>query len=126
MISKLFPFLLIILLLLSACQTKTLIFTGESDNWSAKYKAIKSGDIQEEELALIYLGNDVKSVGEFTFNVESNAGGFGGTGATLTDGGVFQAKGNMSSGGASVTKDAEIVVTVEWNDKKENVSLKSE
>jgi uncharacterized protein YceK len=123
--SKLFVFIILIyLLLLSGCQSKVLSFTGESENWSAKVKYTQNDDLQEKELILTYLGNDVNSVGEIEFNVDSNDGGFDGTGF-LKKGGTFQAKGNMSRGGAILVEKAKIVVTIEWNDKKEEIILEN-
>ncbi|ASN05407.1 hypothetical protein [Virgibacillus necropolis] len=125
MIKKTLFLSLILLLLLMACKTKTIIFSGESKNWSAKLKITQTDDMQEEEFQLRYKGEDVNSVGEFDYEIDS-VGSSSRTNAILNEDGSLMDNGSMCSGCAFTTEETEVVVTVEWNDKKEIFTLVNE
>jgi hypothetical protein len=126
--NKLPILLVLVIFLLSACQTKTFTFNGTSDNWTAKIRVMQTGDMEEQNFVLKYEGDDLENVGssEVKFKIEDNTGSSSGTG-TLTTGGVLESKGNSNcSGCAFVTEDTEITFTVEWGGKSENILLKTE
>lgn len=121
--TKLFP-LLIILLLITGCGTKLLVFTGESDNWSAKITTTQTDDLQEDEIFLEYTGDDTDSINEFNYYVESNVDGYSREGASLNKSNALRDKGNMSRGGAMATESTIIKVRIEWDGKSETITLK--
>ncbi|MEH7484463.1 hypothetical protein V7157_26005 [Neobacillus drentensis] len=115
--------LVVLLLLLSACSSKTFTFSGESDNWSANLKVSQtSDDYETQELVLKYKGEDVNSVGEIKYSVDS-VGGFGRSGATLDENGTLRDKDEANPTNAKVTENTEVEVTVEWNENKETFKL---
>ncbi|MEH7110705.1 hypothetical protein V7083_23540, partial [Bacillus sp. JJ1764] len=78
------------MLLLSACSLKTLTFSGETDHWSAELKVTQTNeDYETQEFKLQFKGKDIKSVGEITYNIETNAGGFGYSDAKLNKDGFL-------------------------------------
>ena len=111
-------------MLLTACGTKVLNFSGESDHWSAKLKVSQTDDRQEEDFTLHYLGDDTESVGEFSYAVES-VGSSSGNGATLNENGVLTS-GGFCGGCAFTSEHTEIIVTTEWNDQTETFQLENE
>ncbi|MEW9053803.1 MAG: hypothetical protein AB2392_21770 [Neobacillus sp.] len=113
----------ILLLFLTACSSETYIYSGETDNWSAELKVIQtSNDFETQELALRYVGEDVNSVGDINYVVES-VGNFFRNGATLSASGTLSDKSESNPTNAKITKDTEIIMTIEWNDKKESFTL---
>ncbi|MFC0476759.1 hypothetical protein ACFFHF_16275 [Robertmurraya beringensis] len=115
----------LVLFILSACSTsKIFTFTGESENWSAKLKVTQANDFEEQEFTLQYKGKDVKSVGEITYKVDTNAGGFGGTGASLDKNGILENSQEANPSNAKVIKESDIDVIVEWNNHTEEIKLK--
>jgi len=123
-LSKQFIVLFGFILLMTACGTNVLNFSGESDHWSAKLKVSQTDDRQEEDFTLHYLGDDTESVGEFSYVVES-VGSFSGNGATLNENGVLTSGG--SCGGCAFTSEhTEIIVTIEWNGETETFQLENE
>ncbi|EPD53259.1 hypothetical protein HMPREF1210_00990 [Paenisporosarcina sp. HGH0030] len=116
--------LVLVSFLLSACGYKTFDFSGESDNWTGELKVTQTEDEwEEQELKLQYKGNDVNSVGEIEYNVETNAGGFGGSGLTLEENGTFKASKEANPTNAKIIEEAEVVVTIEWNGHTETIIL---
>ncbi|MFD4058802.1 hypothetical protein [Streptomyces californicus] len=122
--TKLLLSLFIISLLLTGCGTKLLVFTGESENWTAKITTSQQDDLQESEIFLEYKGADPSSVKEFNYFVESNVENYGREGATLNKGGALREKGNMNRGSAKVTEKTVIEVLIEWNGIEETLTLK--
>ncbi|WP_216831414.1 hypothetical protein [Alkalihalobacterium elongatum] len=120
---------LLFMLVLSACvySIYTFTFTGETDNWSASLKVKQhSNDYEDQEFELLYKGNDVHSVGDITFDVETNAGGFGGVGYTLSENGVLRSNSNANPTNAKITEDSAVEVTVEWNGNVETITLSND
>lgn len=115
--------LVVLLLFLAACSSKTFTFSGETDNWLANLKVSQtSDDYETQELVLKYKGEDVKSVGEIKYSVDS-VGGFGRRGATLDEDGTLRNRDEANPTNAKVTENTEVKVTVEWNKNKETIKL---
>ncbi|MGD6942368.1 hypothetical protein ACQCT6_10045 [Cytobacillus gottheilii] len=113
----------ILLLFLTACSSETYIYSGETDNWSAELKVIQtSNDFETQELALRYVGEDVNSVGDINYVVDS-VGNFSRNGATLSESGTLSDKSESNPTNAQITNDTEMIMTIEWNDKKESFTL---
>lgn len=116
--------LVVLLLLLAACTSKTYTFSGETDNWSANLKVSQtSDDYETTELVLTFKGEDVNTVGEIKYNVESVVGGFGRSGATLDENGTLRDRDEANPTNAKLTENTVIEITVEWNENKETFKL---
>jgi hypothetical protein len=116
--------LVVLLLLLSACSSKTFTFSGESKNWQAILKVTQNDDgYEEQQFELHYKGNDIKAVGEITYDVDTNAGGFGISGATLDKNGLTKNTAEANSTNAKIIEESEVEVTVKWNDNTELITL---
>lgn len=112
------------MLFLSACNSNTFEFTGETDNWSAVLKVTQhSNDYEEQKFELQYKGEDISSVGNISFEVDTNAGGFSGSGYTLNENGVLKSSDEANPTNAKIIKESEVEVIVEWNDKTETIIL---
>lgn len=122
---KLTVLLLVLVLMLSACSnTKTLNFFGESDQWSAELKVTQTKDgYEKQELKLSYRGEDLNSVGEISYKVETNAGGFGVGDVNLDENGIIKAINEGNPTNAKVIEESEVEVIVEWNDNSEVIKL---
>lgn len=115
-----------LVLFLTACSSKTVIYTAETDNWSADLQVIRtSNDYETQELKLKYHGEDVNTVGEISYKVDS-VGYFGQNGRTLTENGTLRGKSESNPTNLQITEHTEITVTVEWNDQKETWELNKE
>ncbi len=53
MLKKVF-FLVLTMLLLTACNTKDFSFSGESDHWHAELKVNQSSDFEKQDFVLKY------------------------------------------------------------------------
>ncbi len=116
--------LFILLILLSACSSKTLTFSGDSDYWSAVLKVTQTNDDYEtQEFKLQFNGKDINSVGELTYNIETNAGSFGHSGVKLNKDVFLTGRDESNPINAKVIEGSEVKVLVEWNDKTETISL---
>lgn len=112
------------LILLSACSSNTFTFNGDTDNWSASIKVTQhSNDYEDQQLNLEYIGDDVNAVGDITFEVITNAGGFGRSGNTLSENGVLIIDFQANPTNAKITEGSDVEVTVEWNDNFETIIL---
>ncbi|MGN7403287.1 hypothetical protein ACTHO0_25895 [Cytobacillus praedii] len=122
---KKIPFFLIVLLLfLSACNSKNFTFSGETDNWSAELKVTQTNDDYEtQEFKLQYKGKDINSVGKITYNIDTNAGGFGKSNVELNKDGFLIGKSEANPTNAKVIKKSEVKMTVEWNGNSETILL---
>ncbi|WP_342543684.1 hypothetical protein MHH33_09330 [Paenisporosarcina sp. FSL H8-0542] len=117
--------LVLVSFLLSACGYKTFAFSGESDNWMAELKVTQTEDeYEEQELKIQYKGNDVDSVGEIKYIVETNAGGFSGSGLSLEKNGTLKASAEGNPTNAKIIEESEVIVTIEWNSHTETIILK--
>ena len=116
--------MVVLLLLLSACSSKTFTFSGETDNWSAELKVTQTNDDYEtQEFILRFKGKDINSVGEITYNIDTNAGGFGYSDVKLNKNGFLTARDEGNPTNAKVIENSEVKVTVEWNGKTETILL---
>lgn len=123
-ILKIPSLLVVLLLLLSACSSKTFTFAGETDNWSAELKVTQNNDDYEtQEFKLQFKGKDINSVGEITYNIDTNAGGIGYSGVKLNKDGFLTGRDEANPTNAKVTENSEVKVTVEWNGKTETILL---
>ncbi|WP_223701725.1 hypothetical protein [Sutcliffiella deserti] len=114
--------LFITVLLLSACSSKDFTFSGESDYWQADLRVHHSSDFEKQELILRYKGEDVDSVGEITYTVNSK-GSFGGTRDKLQENGSLRDYKEADPTNAKISEDTEVEVTVEWNGNTETFKL---
>ncbi|WP_117170259.1 hypothetical protein [Paraliobacillus sediminis] len=117
--------LFLLLFFLTACNSETFTFFGETEIWSAELKVNQPDDeYEEQKFELRYKGNDIDSVGEIKYMIETNAGSFGSSGVTLQDNGVLKGGSNNSPlGGTKVTEESKVEVTVEWNGNAETIML---
>ncbi len=126
---RLFVFLFITIILLTACQSKTLYFDGVSPNWYGKIRVIQTEDTQEQNFTLKYEGSNLKSIAgkEIKYRIEADSGFTEGQG-TLSNGGVLQSHdfGDMCSGCAFIQEDTVITMTVEWEEETESIELNKE
>ncbi|WP_249872666.1 hypothetical protein [Oceanobacillus saliphilus] len=114
----------IFLIMLSACSSNTFTFNGETNNWSASFKVTQhSNDYEDQELKLEYKGDDVSAVGDITFEVNTNAGGFSRSGNTLSENGLLIIDNQANPTNAKIMENSEVEVTVEWNDNTETIIL---
>jgi hypothetical protein len=114
----------VLLLLLSACSSKTFTFSGETENWSAELKVAQTNDDSEtQEFKLQYKGKDINSVGEITFKVDTNAGGFGYSDVKLNKDGFLTGRNEANPTNAKVSEDSDVKVNVEWNGITETIFL---
>lgn len=125
MVQKLCVFLVFGLLSLSACSSEGFILFGNSENWSATLEITELGSgFQSHELELQYKGSDIDSVGQFAYNLETNAGGFGEGGVTVNEDGLLLNERNVNSTNAKVIKNSEAELIVEWDGNTETIILK--
>ncbi|WP_316572066.1 hypothetical protein [Neobacillus sp. YIM B06451] len=126
---KLLVLLTFLVILLSACQSKTLYFNGESENWTGKVRVIQTGDTQEQNFTLKYEGENLKNVtGKLIeYRIEESTGISEGTGP-LSKGGVLKSNdfGDVCSGCAFVQEDSVFTITVKWDEKRESIKLKKQ
>ncbi|HWL24346.1 MAG TPA: hypothetical protein VNR38_11460 [Ureibacillus sp.] len=128
MMQRNFLLLVIVVFILSGCQSKTLTFEGESENWAAKITAMQDDNREIQDFVLVYQGEEKESVAgmEVNYKIEDHTGSSGGRG-TLKGPGVLQIKGYSNcSGCAFVYEGTEIKITVEWEDKTETILLKAQ
>ncbi|MFB1051793.1 hypothetical protein ACEWET_12765 [Paraliobacillus sp. JSM ZJ581] len=119
----LLAFLLLFLVACGVKDSKTFTFSEETENWSATLKVTQtSNDFENQELVLEYTGDDVKSVGEIAYRIDS-VGSFDGNGVTLDDNGVLIVNGEANPTNAKVTENTKVEVTVKWNNNSESFKL---
>jgi hypothetical protein len=69
--------LFVSLLLLTACNSIDVTFSGESDNWEADLKITQNSDtFENQDFVLKYKGEDIDSVREITYEVDNKGSGF--------------------------------------------------
>jgi hypothetical protein len=123
-ILKIPSLLVVLLLLLSACSSKTFTFIGETENWSAELKVTQtSNDYETQEFKLQFKGEDINSVGEINYNIDTNSGGFGYSDVILNKKGFLTGRDEANPTNAKVIENTEVKVTVEWNGKTETILL---
>jgi major membrane immunogen (membrane-anchored lipoprotein) len=120
MMGKPVLFMIFLALLLMGCSNKTIIFSGESDNWKGNYTANIDGTREDGEFVFGY--KNATNNTEFK-NLE----------VIINDGETIRKEGNhrgatvripTSCSGCLVTdKNEPIKVTVKWNTQKEETFL---
>jgi hypothetical protein len=116
--------LFVSLLLLTACNSKDVTFSGESDNWEVDLKITQNSDtFENQDFVLKYKGEDVDSVGEVTYDVDSIGSGFGREGESLEENGSIRDSRESRATNAEIPEDAKVEVTVEWNGNTETFTL---
>lgn len=124
----LFPILLIVISLLSACQSKELEFIGEGERWLAKVTVNQTDGDETYTIEISYKGEGVKNVETFSYDIESSDNGvleYGVLEASLNEQGVY--KGQMlSSNSPSTSSEDELVLKVEWNGESEIFILRND
>jgi len=116
---------------LTGCQSKIndpLDFSGKNKNWSANITLYPAKNNKKTALInLNYLGNQTESVGDFGISLENlnNKNGIGIRDGRLNKEGKFKEKIEVDTDKKINTSDP-LVLTIEWNDKSENVVLKSQ
>jgi hypothetical protein len=63
----LFKLIFVLTIFLSACQSDTLIFSGEGEYWSAEVFIHQASGGESEEVMIRYKGDDLNSVGSFNY-----------------------------------------------------------
>ncbi|WP_456274839.1 hypothetical protein [Bacillus sp. AK031] len=116
--------LIVPLLLLAACNFKDVTFSGESDSWEAELKIIQNSDtFENQDFVLKYKGEDIDSVGEIAYEVDSIGSDFGREGEPLGENGSIRDDRESRADDAEIPEEAEIEVTVEWNGHTETFTL---
>ncbi|WP_375347350.1 hypothetical protein ACEWPB_28825 (plasmid) [Priestia megaterium] len=111
------------LFLLSSCseQDKSLRFEGESDNWKSQYFLTQDKDSEDGEGSIIYKGSDKDNIGEVTYKIEGQNGGFSGSVTPINGKISFN---NGCIGCAKQDSNRPFHVTVKWDGKEEKFDLK--
>lgn len=89
----------------------------------SRIEGSQHNDFEDQQFELHYKGDDVKSVGEITYDVDTIAGGFGGSGFTLEGNGTLKDSTEANPTNAKIIEDSEVEVTIEWNDRTEIIIL---
>ncbi|MDU4697969.1 MAG: hypothetical protein E6Y08_19340 [Paenibacillus sp.] len=122
---KMMIFISMILTLCSCSNNSSIVFKGESKNWSSTYTIENpNGEHHNEILKIKYKGKNRKDVTGIKYSYK-DAVGAGGSGEhpRLSIDGVITSK--SGGNGALPPKDSIVHVTVEWNENKEELQLTS-
>jgi hypothetical protein len=122
---KKIPLFLLIVLFLTSCQTKVLKFEGESEYWSVTVEVMQKGNEQKENVVIQYLDNENKSDNrrEITYTYISKIG--SGTGSAVIYNDMIEVDGISCIECELLTEEDEIIFTIEWEEKLEKFTLKS-
>ena len=112
-------------------DTQEIVFTGASENWAAeivvKYYEYFYNDenttlmhesYYNQTNSLKYLGPDIESVGEISYEIERLNGKISGTDPYLKPDGTVSL-GSSGGSGAIPRADQELTFTIKWNDQEE-------
>ncbi|MEK3805780.1 hypothetical protein MHB63_04135 [Bacillus sp. FSL H8-0547] len=114
---------LLMVLFLTACSSDTNVFKGETENWEAELKVIHNDNkIVDQYLNLQFKGNDLDSANNISYEVDTNAGGFGGSGLKLNEKGTLKGSHLNNKNGLKTTSAK---IFVEWNGNKEEIPLEN-
>ena len=122
-----FPFVLAVILLLSACQNQVLTFVGEGEQWSAKLVVGQTAGDETYYIQLGYKGDDLKAIETFSYMVKSSYDGmvdYGVNEVSLDEKGMYIGR-MLTSNSPSTTSDDELTLEVQWNSESEVFTLKS-
>ncbi|MFP7736741.1 hypothetical protein ACLHDF_25770 [Priestia aryabhattai] len=123
-------FLVFVLFMLYGCQSQDkepLVFKGKSENWSVE-EIVKPNDKGNEEsktIKLKYIGDDMKSVGEFDFKLDTPNGQWGMGIIELDKKGRFKET-NKTIVSRETLKSDKPTVTIKWNSNSEDIPLKNQ
>ncbi|GLC88992.1 hypothetical protein [Lysinibacillus piscis] len=109
-----FLIILLSILLLSACEGETFVFTGESDNWKMNYEVEKSREgCQRTAGAIKYIGKEpMPKMIEISYDKASGN-------SPLDHNGVY----TLMNGCSNASADEELELTIKWNDQTEIIPL---
>ncbi|WP_345240937.1 hypothetical protein [Pontibacillus salipaludis] len=114
-------------LLLVACGSEDMSFSGESKNWRATIEVSETfNEQQTRDFELLFKGEDQTSIGEFQYSVDSNVVGFGENGISLNEKGTVQNMTKSNETNSKVTGRTDFEVIVEWNGNTEQFTLKND
>jgi hypothetical protein len=116
--------LVLLTILLYGCQSNTLSFIGEGEDWSAEVIVQHYSGKESEDIIIHYQGEDIDSVDSFNYLIEAPSWGTGQGSAVLNKAGVFKDEG-VSLNERRTSSDAELTITIEWNGKTETFILKN-
>lgn len=123
--SSTYNLILSILIFLAGClSTDTLTFIGHSENWSAEVILHQSSGKESEDIILKYKGDKVDSVERFKFLLDAPGWGTGQDEIQLNKEGIYSTEGK-SLNDKKTSKDAELTITIEWDNKSETIQLKN-
>ena len=113
---------LFVVIFLSGCINRSpILFTGESNNWSANYAVTNlNSEIHNSRLTLTYKGDNPSEVGKVKYKFSTSSGGGSAETELSERNELIHASG---SNGAIPHKDEIINVTVEWKGIKEELQL---
>ncbi|MCA1063702.1 hypothetical protein QTG56_11255 [Rossellomorea sp. AcN35-11] len=114
---------IILSFLISGCElSDTLSFKGESEHWSAEVVIHKASGHESEDVILTYKGEEPENVGAFDYAIDAPSWGVSRGGVQLNKGGVFSHRGE-SLNERNTSEDAELRMTINWDDKSETFTL---
>ncbi len=118
-------------------DTQEIVFSGAGNNWEAltvvKYyeyfyygenATMKYDHYYTESGSLKYLGQDIESVGEISYEIQCPTGGGSGSRSKLKPDGTVSL-GSSGGTGAIPRADHEMTFTVRWNDQEETFAARS-
>ncbi|QCR33903.1 hypothetical protein [Lysinibacillus sp. SGAir0095] len=119
--------IIFLVLLLIACPSNNndLIFTGESELWSAVVVVNQSIGVEKYHMQLNYKGTNIEKIDFFHYQVASLNNTnieFGVSNATLNDEGVYLKKLLASNSPTSKAED-ELVVKIKYNNNSDSFTL---
>lgn len=115
-------FLVILLGFLSACGQKTVIFSGEGENWRVQIEYEQRGEDSKKTGYIKYIGTEpIPKEIEYSFTVVSSTG----KGALGSDG-VMSLGISECSPCTSPSEDSEIVGLIKWNNQSETLTITGE
>jgi hypothetical protein len=116
-------------MMLTACigggVGKDSVYTGKGKEWTVKYEVHAGENKEENKMTLHYNGGDAEAVGNVNYSLIENGKPVTWQTVMLDDNGEvsttsYTEKGEDSGGADSYT------VEIEWNNKKESISLSKE
>ncbi|MBX9965998.1 hypothetical protein ACFW1J_15755 [Priestia aryabhattai] len=114
---------------LVGCQSKAedpLEFSGKTQSWSATITLYPVENSKETaQINLNYLGGKVENIGDFGIDLDTsnNQKGIAVRDARLNEEGSFKEKVKVDAS-EGVMKSEQLILTVKWNDKSEDIVLK--
>lgn len=117
-LTKAFLSLLLFLIFLVGCSDKRYTLKGESESWKANYNVIISGEIKIGVYTLYYQNKDWKDIGKYTVTVGDKE-------IILKEERVLNRTITINDSNISLSEAQEStkMLTIEWDDKKEEIIL---